>query len=248
MQLDWTTFVLEIVNFLVLVWVLKRFLYRPVMKVLAERRAMINRTLAQATDTQTRAAALESQFRNRLADWEQEKSRQRAQFEDELAAERVHQMQALEKSLAAERERNAAQETHRLEQSRHQLETKALEQARQFTATLMSRLAGPGLEAQLIDAFIDDWSHWPEDRFEGLLSAATADGGGARVVSAYRLPDEQRSRIATALATRVGQISIAFSEDSSLVAGLKISIGAWQIQMTIADELANFAASTNRAD
>lgn len=39
MQIDWTTFVLEIVNFLALVWLLKRFLYTPVLDVLARRRA-----------------------------------------------------------------------------------------------------------------------------------------------------------------------------------------------------------------
>ena len=39
MQIDWTTFALEIINFLVLVWILKRFLYRPVLDTLARRRA-----------------------------------------------------------------------------------------------------------------------------------------------------------------------------------------------------------------
>ena len=39
MELDWTTFILEIINFLVLVWILHRFLYQPVMNVIAQRRA-----------------------------------------------------------------------------------------------------------------------------------------------------------------------------------------------------------------
>ena len=37
MQIDWTTLVLEIINFLVLVWILKRFLYKPVMEAIAAR-------------------------------------------------------------------------------------------------------------------------------------------------------------------------------------------------------------------
>ena len=41
MELNWTTFALEIVNFLALLWILKRFLYRPVLATLAERRAGI---------------------------------------------------------------------------------------------------------------------------------------------------------------------------------------------------------------
>ena len=39
MELDWTTFVLEVINFLVLVWILRRYLYRPVLNTLAARKA-----------------------------------------------------------------------------------------------------------------------------------------------------------------------------------------------------------------
>ncbi len=39
MELNWSTLLLEIVNFLVLVWILKRFLYRPVLQVIEERRS-----------------------------------------------------------------------------------------------------------------------------------------------------------------------------------------------------------------
>ena len=51
MELDWTTFILELVNFVVLVWILNRFLYRPVMNVIDQRKAAIQRTLAEAETT-----------------------------------------------------------------------------------------------------------------------------------------------------------------------------------------------------
>jgi F-type H+-transporting ATPase subunit b len=248
MQVDWTTFVLEIVNFLVLLWILKRFLYQPVLKVLGERRAAIEKTLSQANDTQAHAASLEKLFQNRLADWEQEKSRQRTQFETELAAERARQMQVLEKDLDVERERRLAQDERKLEQAQQQIETQAHEQAGRFAATLMSRLAGPELEARLIDAFIEDWTRWPDARLDGLRAASSADHANAQVVSAYPLAPEQRERIASTLAARIGDVPVTFIEDHALVAGLRVSIGAWQIQMTIADELAQFAASASRVE
>ena len=55
MAIDWTTFTLEVVNFLVLVWLLKRFLYQPVLEVLGRRQAGVAHTLAEAR----RAEALE---------------------------------------------------------------------------------------------------------------------------------------------------------------------------------------------
>ena len=46
MELDWTTFILELINFLVLIWLLNRFLYKPVMKVIAQRKTTIQKTQA----------------------------------------------------------------------------------------------------------------------------------------------------------------------------------------------------------
>jgi len=48
LELSWSTFLLEIINFLVLVWILKHFLYKPVLDVIARRRSGIEKTLADA--------------------------------------------------------------------------------------------------------------------------------------------------------------------------------------------------------
>ena len=48
MDFDWTTFALEAVNFLILVWILKHFFYRPVLAVIEARRAESEKNLAQA--------------------------------------------------------------------------------------------------------------------------------------------------------------------------------------------------------
>ena len=142
MGLDWSTIVLEIVNFLVLVWLLKRFLYRPVLATLAERRSRIEGLLAEAKETEERASALKGQFESRLADWEQEKAAARASLETAMALERERQMEALAEALAAERERSAAQEAHRQETLKRELAAEAVAEARRLASTLLGRVAG----------------------------------------------------------------------------------------------------------
>jgi F-type H+-transporting ATPase subunit b len=249
MQIDWTTFALEIVNFLALVWILKRFLYRPVLDTLAQRRAGVEHTLAQARETEERAAALKVQFESRLADWEKEKAAARTRFEGEMAAERARQMQALTKSLAEERARNEAQEAHRQEELRRELEEQALAQGRAFAAALLSRLAGPDMERLLVELFAEDFSSLPEDRLAGLRAAAEAPGARATVASAFPLAEAQRRRIGEVIAGRLGlAIPLEFSEDATLLAGLRVSVGPWQLKAGLADELAFFAAASNHAD
>lgn len=249
MSFDWTTFALEIINFLALVWILKRFLYQPVLATLAQRRAGIERTLAEARQTEERAVTLKTQFENRLADWDQEKAAARVQLETELALERTRQMQVLTKALAEERERSRAQEAHRQEELRRELETQALAQARTFASRLLSRLVSLELETRLVDVFIEDFSRLPDERLAGLRAAVQTPGTHATVASAFALPESQRQRIAAAIAARLNlQLPLAFIEDSNLISGLRVSVGPWQLNLSLADELALFAAAANHAD
>ena len=72
MELNSSTFILEIINFLILVWILKRFFYKPVLDIIARRKADIEETVAKAQTLQSNAENLEHQYESRLADWEKE--------------------------------------------------------------------------------------------------------------------------------------------------------------------------------
>ncbi len=204
MELDWTTFALEIVNFLALVWILKRFLYRPVLATLAQRRAGIERVLSGAREAEARASVLKNQFEGRLADWEQEKAAARARFDAEMAAERSRQMEALSRHLAAERERSAAQDAHRQETLQRELAAQAGIQARQFASKLLARLAGPDLEARLVKLFIEELATLPDERVAPLRAGHNGNGQGV-VASAYSLSEEQRRQVSGAIEARLGR-------------------------------------------
>jgi F-type H+-transporting ATPase subunit b len=55
MHFDWSTFALQTVNFAILVWLLRRFLYRPVLRLIDARRAEIDKQYAEARSAETKA-------------------------------------------------------------------------------------------------------------------------------------------------------------------------------------------------
>ncbi len=55
MLIDWFTVVAQIVNFLILVWLLKRFLYKPILDALDAREKKIAKELADADLKKTEA-------------------------------------------------------------------------------------------------------------------------------------------------------------------------------------------------
>ena len=95
MELNWSTFILEIINFLVLIWILKRFIYKPVLNVIAQRRTTIENQSAEALRLHEEATDLKNQYQNRLSDWEQEKQQARDAVNQELEIEKARQLQAL---------------------------------------------------------------------------------------------------------------------------------------------------------
>jgi F-type H+-transporting ATPase subunit b len=244
MQLDWTTFALEIVNFLVLVWILQRFLYKPVMNVIAGRKAAVEKTLADARMVEATAQSLKQQYENRMTDWEGEKSKTQAQLAKELAAERVRLKSALQASLEQERDRDRALEQRRAMELRHGLEQGALAEGGRFAARLLSRVACAELEERIRGLLIEELPQLGQSELESLRMACQQTDAKLRITSRYPLVEEQRSSLAQALG-RVAAKSVAceFAQDPELIAGLRISIGPWVLRCNLQDELKFFAES-----
>ncbi|GAB3551860.1 F0F1 ATP synthase subunit delta [Noviherbaspirillum agri] len=244
MEFNWTTFALEILNFLVLVWILTHFLYRPVRKALDRRKAVIEASIGKAESQQAAAEGLKRQYENRMADWEAERARARAQLADEIAAERVRLMAELHQAIELEREKNHALERRRAIELRQRATREAAAEAASFAARLLSRLASPALERRITEIAIEDLPELPEDRIRALRQACVADE--AHITSAYPLSADVRANIAAALSNLAGAtVACSFEQDRDLIAGLRMSTGSWVVRCNLADELGFFAETSD---
>lgn len=243
MQIDATTFVLELINFAILVWILHRFLYRPILGAIDRRRSTIEATMREARSAQSQADALRKAYEDRFTGWEQERAQARAALTSELAAQRSKGLAEIAHSAEQERARLAAVQAKRAQDLQRGAEALALEQAAAFAARLLERLAGPETDVRLIEAFVADLASWPETRIESLSAAARADNGRLRIASARSLADAERARLTRALDERLGlRCAAEFEVDASLLAGLCVAIGPWLLQANLRDELQYFAA------
>jgi F-type H+-transporting ATPase subunit b len=241
MELSWTTFVLEIVNFLVLVWILKRFLYKPVLDVIARRKAGIEKRLSDAQELHTEAQALQKQYEGRLTEWQEERQQARQTLAEELAAERATRMQQLREALQQEqekahvaRERQEADTLRRLEQS-------ALQQGARFAARLLGTAAGAEVHDRLVQLFLDELSALAPEQVSRLRANA-GQVGQVRVTSAFPLEPATRDRLQRALQPlHPESVSCEFAEDGELLAGLRVELGAWTLAANLQDELKGFA-------
>jgi F-type H+-transporting ATPase subunit b len=240
-ELNWTTFVLEVINFLVLVWILKHFLYKPVLDVIARRRAGIEKTLADAKTHHEEAEKLQQQYEGRLADWEQERQQARNKLAEEIEAERANKLTKLQAELEQQREKTRVAEARRQADAMRNIEETALEQGARFATRLLEQAAGPETETRLIELAIDELKHLPDDRVAALRNSFAQTEEVIMVVTAYPLADQQRQSLEQVLIKIASpDIPLRFEENSELVAGIRITIGAWILGANLQDELAGF--------
>ncbi len=242
MDFDWVTFALEIVNFLILVWILKRFLYQPVLQTIARRKAAIDQTLTDAHAKISNAEALERQYRDRLGEWEKEKQALRTQVEEEINATRARKMAALEETLGQEREKHHLLDQREMDEWQRRTEDAAVAQGAQFSAKLLSRLAGPELEARLVAIALEDVKQFSEAQLQALRAACRDGNASMTVTSAFPLAEPNRRALVQGFTEATqAQLSGKFAEEPRLLAGLRVSIGSWVLHANLLDELKFFS-------
>lgn len=241
MELNWSTFLLEIINFLVLVWILKRFLYKPVLDVIARRRAGIEERLAKAQHLHNEADKLKAEYDNRLVDWEHERQQAKDNLSQELSEERVRQLEQLHTTLKQEQNKAKVSQLQQQAKTARAVEYQALQQSAQFATRLLNQASGPELEARLIDLLLENLTNLSQDQITTLSTQWGKQAETIMVASAYPLPESQRINMEMAFKKLIGSaIPVKYKQDSELLAGLNVTIGAWVLQANIRDELKGF--------
>lgn len=241
MEFSWTTFVLEIINFLVLIWILKRFLFKPVKAVVSQRQADIDKQLLESQRLNDESAALKNEYENRLVNWERQCQKAREELSREIDAERISQLDMLKQSIEQEKKKAQVVESRQRMEAIRDSEQQALHQSAQFATSLLSRASGPELEARLLDILLEDLFSLSEEQAASLLHQWGVMPEAIEVSSAYPIPEQKRLELESALKT-VSQLSIPvqYDENPELIAGLFITIGAWCLRANIRDDLIGF--------
>lgn len=244
MGLDWSTFLLELVNFLILIWILKRFLYVPVKAAIEARRQRVEGVLAQAQTTRSEAERLRAEYESREQAWAAEREQARAALERDLGAERNRRLDELQAEIQRQRKKAAILEARQTQETARRTQGEALALAAGFGSRLLARFADPALEARLVEMVIEDLPNLSETHRQILAAAADDDAGRVHVQSAYPLSDEQRADLEATLSAAAGrELRCTLDRDPDLIAGLRIDAGPLVLRANLRDELRFFAES-----
>ncbi len=242
MEFDLTTFILEIVNFLVLIWILQRLFYRPVREQIEHRKQLIDQSLAQAEKMRQEALELKKNYENRQQQWEIEKQTAISTLHQQLETDRQQQLLRLRDELEQERHKaRTSLQRQQQEIHRHQQKLALLNGAR-FAAVILKQAAGPELEVRLFDLLCTQLNRLPEACTSSLRALESNNPLDISVGSVYPLSHEQTQRLEQRLAALIDNpLSFQYSQNPDLLAGFRIDIGAWVLHVNLQHELSGFA-------
>lgn len=245
MDFDWTTFALEVINFLILLWLLKRFLYAPVLAIIERRREAVRRTLADAEAAREQARRLQAESAALGQRWEGEREQRLAQLQQQLDAEAARRRAALAAELDAERARRTALDERERDTHERALQAQAAAQATRFAAVLLQRLDMPALDQRLRQMLDEDLAAMPAATRE-TLRRALATAPQLEVTSATELDATARAGLEQSLRGWLQPLPpLRYRTDPALGRGLRLQAGAWELDASLAGQLDAFRGSAD---
>jgi F-type H+-transporting ATPase subunit b len=222
MRIDWWTLALQTLNVLILIWILARFFFRPIMDIVAKREEQTKKTLADAALARREAAHVRSEAVKARSEVAAERERLLAEARN---AARLEQQNLLDQSskeivkLNSEAKAAIAKEQAVAEQA-------IVDHATEISIEIARRLLARFPHRDVLHAFLDqicrDMDGLSSEVRDNLLSAA-ATGHPIEVVTATPLSGEEAQQVGEALKGAFGlELSLAFHSDPAILAGIEL--------------------------
>ncbi|MGZ8190136.1 MAG: F0F1 ATP synthase subunit delta [Methylococcaceae bacterium] len=249
MEFNLSTFVLEIINFLILIWILQRLFYKPLLKVIDRRKQHIDQSLADAKKMHQEAVELRSLYEDRQKLWMQEKKAALNALHQQIEAEKIAQMNKLHIELEQERQKAKVTLTRQQLELQQQAEKQALLNGARFAGMLLKQSASPELEKQLFIMLLDNLKTLPEACVLCLQMLGAKKSVPIKITSAYPLTAELQLQLEQKLGSLINsQINFQYHLDATLIAGVRLDIGAWVLNANLQHELIGFAEFANEPE
>lgn len=240
MLIDWFTVGAQALNFVILVWLLKRYLYRPILNAVDARETRIARELADADTKRAEAQKERDEFQRKNEIFDEERAALVANATEEANAERsrlLKEARRAAETLRAKRQEALANDARNLNQA---VALKVQREVFAIARKALTDLATTSLEERMSDVFIRRLREMDGKVKAGLAEALKTRSDPALVRSAFDLSAEQRAAIQKAVSESVSAESrVSFETVPDLVSGIELTVSGRKIAWSIGDYLAS---------
>jgi len=244
MPIDWFTVGAQVVNFLILVWLLKRFLYKPVLDAIDAREKRIAAELADASAKQSQARNERDEFQHKNAEFDQQRNQLLNKAREEAETERQRLIAEARRAADALRVRQKDALARAHASLSGEIERRTREEVFAIARKTLMDLAATTLEERASDVFTRRVRELGDEAKRELALALTASPDVAVVRSAFDLAPAQQAAIRQALNDiSSADVQVRFEAAPDVISGIELTANGRKVAWSIAGYLASLTKS-----
>ncbi len=238
MVFDWFTVVAQFVNFLILVWLLKRFLYQPILKAIDEREKQITAKIQEAESIKTEAETERDEFHKKNIDFEEQQNELWDKVMNEIKTRRQDLLEEVRSESDAFRAR--LKKSLREEQDNISLTIirKTQDEVFAIARKILKELADEELEQRIVNVFVHRLKNLGKIEKDQLSTSFSASTDPILIQSTFKLNQSQKQEIEKTLTEMLdGSLQFTFRTDSKLIGGIELNTNGYKLAWSISEYL-----------
>ena len=238
MLINWFTVIAQIINFLILVFLLQRFLYKPIMQTIKKRQTMIEARWQDAEIAQEEAQREAGTYRQ-----QQEKLRQQ---QETMTAQMVQKVEEQHNQLLTKARQEVEEMQKKWKEALLQeqndfirsLRQQIAEQTHVIARQALQDLANADLEQQMIASFCQRLQNIDENQKQIITQSLQDSHQPIIIKSSFEISPESRQQITKALQIQiVSNNPLEFQTSPDLICGIQVKLAAYVISWNLDDYL-----------
>jgi len=248
MLIDWFTVAAQIVNFLVLVALLKRFLYGRIITAMDQREEKIASQLEEAAKKKKEAEREAETYRRTNRELDEKKEEMLFQVKEEVELKRKELMKRAHGKVdqiqarwheAIQREKDAFLQD---------LRQRTGKQVYTIARRALTDLANAHLEQRMVEAFVERIAKLDEKKQKAILASTQRGDHGVVINSAFEIPTNARQKITKVVRNHIGDaIEIRYQISPDMILGIELKTHGHKIAWSIDDYLDSLEESVSEA-
>jgi len=251
MKINWFTVIAQVINFLILVWLLRHFLYKPVLKAIDEREKKIASQLKDAADKETKAKKEQDEFAKKNEAFDQKKKGLMEKAVAETNVERDKLLEIARNDAAALQSKLEKALKATQEKLNHDIVQKTQQEVFAIARKTITDLSSVSLEEQSTKIFIKHIKELKKDEKKQFSEAfklgsnlVAAKQSPILIQSAFDLPEKQQIEIKKAVNELLGtETQFQFKTAPEIISGIELTSNGYKLAWSISEYLISLQKS-----
>jgi F-type H+-transporting ATPase subunit b len=236
--INWFTVAAQIINFLILVALLKRFLYGPIVQAMTAREERIASQMAAAQQKRQEAEQEEISLRQKVRSLEDQRQEMLAQAEGAAQAHKQKLFAQAREEVAQVRQKWVESIKWQKEAFLENLKQRLVQEIFAISRRVLQELGNLEVEQRLLEVFLERLRQLAPAERQSLQDSLKEAGGELSVTTAFALTPETQEKITAQVQDLFGQgLALRFATSGELLAGIELLTSSRKLAWSLGNYL-----------